>query len=299
MKRTFIILILLSTFSLFAQSAGNTGLSFLKFGFGARNIAMGDAGSVASNDITALFYNPARLTQSFSNEAIFMHSEWIRDVRSEVGGIKWNMFNLPFAVGFNVTTISDIEVRERPGDPISTFNANYFYGSLSTGFKIIENFDAGLSLKYIYEGLLSDDSKGIGFDIGVNYSTLIEGLSVSAVVRNLGSMNKLRNESTKLPTEIRAGGNYKFSLTESKLNFITAVEFQKYFETDDTHFNLGGDINYDNLISLRLGYQTGYESRDFTGGIGIMWGSLKFDYAYLPFSLGLGNANLFSLQFKF
>ncbi len=112
-------------------------------------------------------------------------------------------------------------------------------------------------------------------------------------------MNKLRNESTKLPTEIRAGGNYKFSLTESKLNFITAVEFQKYFETDDTHFNLGGDINYDNLISLRLGYQTGYESRDFTGGIGIMWGSLKFDYAYLPFSLGLGNANLFSLQFKF
>ena len=31
--------------TMFAQSAGNTGLSFLKYGFGARNIAMGDAGT--------------------------------------------------------------------------------------------------------------------------------------------------------------------------------------------------------------------------------------------------------------
>ncbi len=65
---------------------------------------------------------------------MFMHSEWIQDVTSEVGGIKWNMFNLPWAVGFNVTTVADIEVRERPGDAISTFNANYFFLSLSIRF---------------------------------------------------------------------------------------------------------------------------------------------------------------------
>jgi hypothetical protein len=205
MKKIFTTLFILSFINLFAQSAGNTGLSFLKFGFGARNIAMGDAGSVASNDMTALFYNPARLTQSESNESMFMHSEWIQDVRSEVGGLKWNMFNLPFAVGFNVTSVSDIEVRDRPGDPASTFNANYFYGSLSTGFNIIENLDAGFSIKYLYEGLLNDEGKGFGFDIGANYLTSIKGLSVSAVLRNIGSMNKLRNESTKLPTEIRSG----------------------------------------------------------------------------------------------
>jgi hypothetical protein len=299
MKKILISIFLLSFFNLFAQSAGNTGLSFLKFGFGARNIAMGDAGSVASNDMTALFYNPARLTQSESNEALFMHSEWIQDVRSEVGGLKWNMFSLPFAIGFNVTTISDIEVRDRPGDPVSKFNANYFYGSLSTGFNIAENLDAGLSVKYLYEGILNDESKGFGFDIGANYLTSIKGLSVSAVLRNIGSMNKLRNESSKLPTELRAGGEYQFGLEESKFDFVIAGEFHKYLDTDDTHFNFGGDIVYNKLIALRVGYQTGYISRDFTGGIGLMWGSLKFDYAYLPFSEGLGNSNLFSVQFKF
>ena len=299
MKKILTTIFLFSFCNLFAQSAGNTGLSFLKFGFGARNIAMGDAGSVASNDMTALFYNPARLTQSVDNEAMFMHSAWIQDVRSEVGGLKWNMLNLPFAVGFNVTTIGDIEVRDRPGDPVSTLNANYFYGSLSTGFNIIENLDAGITMKYLYEGILNDEAKGIGFDIGANYLTSIKGLSVSAVLRNVGSMNKLRKESSKLPTEIRAGGEYKFGLEESKFNFIVAGEFQKYLDTDDIHFNLGGDIVYNELIALRLGYQSGYEARDFTGGIGLMWGSLKFDYAYLPFSEGLGNSNLFSIQFRF
>ena len=43
-----IILLILTTSSIiFSQSAGNTGLSFLKFGFGARNLAMGDAGASA------------------------------------------------------------------------------------------------------------------------------------------------------------------------------------------------------------------------------------------------------------
>ena len=112
-------------------------------------------------------------------------------------------------------------------------------------------------------------------------------------------MNALRNEETKLPTDFRLGSSYNFSFESAKLNLIAVAELQKYLDTDDIHLNLGGDVIYDQLIALRFGYQTGYESRGFTGGIGLMWGNLRFDYAYMPFSLGLGNANLFSLQFKF
>ena len=152
------------------QSAGNSGLAFLKFGFGARNIAMGDAGSSASNDLSALFYNPSRLVSFEQNEVMFMHSEWIQDVRSEVGGIKWNMFNLPFAIGFNVTSVSDIEVRNKPGEPISKFNANYFFGSLSSGLAVVGDLDFGVTFKYLYENLLNDEAAGFGFDFGFNYN---------------------------------------------------------------------------------------------------------------------------------
>jgi len=298
MKKTLLI-IFLSSIITFAQSAGNSGLAFLKFGFGARNIAMGDAGAAASNDLSAMYYNPSRLVSTEMNEIMFMHNEWIQDVRSEVGGIKWNMFNLPWAVGFNVTTVSDIEFRERPGEPISKFNANYFFGSLSSGFTVINNLDFGATFKYLYEGLLNDESTGYGFDFGLNYSTLIKGLTASAVIKNIGTMNELRSEKTKLPSEFRIGGAYNFELVNAKLDFIVAGEFQKYLETDDIHINGGGEIIYNKTFAARVGYQSGYEARNFTGGIGIMWGNLRLDYAYMPFSLGLGNANLFSIQFKF
>jgi len=298
MKKIFILIIFVVPLTL-AQSAGSSGLSFLKFGFGARNIAMGDAGASASNDLSALFYNPARLNSVEMNEVMFMHNEWIQDVSSEIGGIKWNMFSLPWAVGFNVTSVDDIEVREIPGEPVSTFNANYFFMSLSSGFTVINDLDFGASIKYLYEGLLNNQASGIGFDFGLNYKTPVNGLTASTVIKNIGSMNALRNEETKLPADFRLGSSYQFGVESAKLDIITAAEFQKYLDADDIHFNLGGDIVYDQLLALRAGYQTGYESRGFSAGLGIMWSSLRFDYAFMPFSLGLGNANLFSLQFKF
>jgi hypothetical protein len=298
MKKFLLIFIFVSV-TIFAQSAGNSGLSFLKFGFGARNIAMGDAGAAASDDLSALFYNPARLSLVEMNEVLFMHSSWIQDVNSELFGIKWDMFGLPWAIGFNYTSINDIEIRTRPGEPDSKFNANYFFGSLSTGFYVWNKLSVGTTIKYLYEGLLSDEATGWGFDFGVNYETSITGLSVSSVIKNLGSMNALRNEETKLPTDFRLGSAYKFSIESVNLNFIAVAELQKYLDTDDLHFNLGGDVIYDQTFAVRIGYQSGYEAKGFTGGIGLMWGNLRFDYAYMPFSLDLGNANLFSLQFKF
>ena len=298
MKKFLLIFILASSY-IFAQSAGNTGLSFLKFGYGARNIAMGDAGASASNDLSALYYNPSRLALIEKNEILIMHSSWIQDVNSELFGIKWNMFGLPWAIGLNYTSISDIEIRTRPGEPDSKFDANYFFGSLSTGFYVWDKLSFGTTIKYLYEGLLSDEANGLGFDFGLNYETPFKGLSVSTVIKNIGSMNTLRNAETQLPTDFRLGSAYKFGVESAKLDFIAVAEIQKYLDTEDIHFNLGGDIIYDEIFALRVGYQSGYEAKSFTGGIGLMWGSLRFDYTYMPFSLDLGNANLFSLQFKF
>ena len=298
MKKILITLLLIGSVS-FAQSAGNSGLAFLKFGFGARNIAMGNAGSSVSNDLSGLYYNPSRLVSLEENQAMFMHSEWIQDVTSEVGGIKWNMFNLPWAVGFNVTTVGDIEVRDRPGEAISTFNANYFYMSLSSGFKVIEDLDFGTTVKYIYEGILNDQSTGYGLDFGLNYFTPVKGLTASTAIRNIGSMNALNTVGTKLPLDISLGGAYNYNLPAAKLEFIVTGELQKYLDADDFHINAGGEVMYNETFAARAGYQTGYEAKGFTAGIGIAWGSLRFDYAYTPFSLGLGNANQFSLQFSF
>lgn len=299
-KAVIILIITISAVTLYPQTAGNTGLAFLKYGFGARNIALGDAGNSLSNDLTGLFYNPARLVQTEKSEVLFMHNQWVQDITSEMFGIKTELWSLPVALGFNVTSVDGIEYREiASSEPLSKFDANYFFGSISTGFYVTDEISFGAGLKYLYEGMLNDEATGFGLDFGINYILPYEGLTASAVVKNIGSMNALRSESTKLPTDLRIGTAYSFSLNESVFDFTTAIEYQKYLDTQDNHFNFGGEVAYKKTVAARAGYQTGYESRGFTAGIGLLWGSLKFDYAFLPFSQGLGSANLFSLQFKF
>ena len=299
-KHVLLIIVCLTANNIIAQSAGKSGLSFLKFGFGARNIAMGDAGASVSNDVTSLFYNPAKLANQTGNEILFMHNEWIQDVRSEVLGVRSDIAGIPLAIGLNVSTVSDIEVRgDSPGEPLSKFNANFFFASLSTGFNILDKMSFGVTAKYIYEGILVDEASGYAVDFGINYKTDFDGLSVAGVVKNIGSMNDLRSEATKLPVEIRLGPAYTFSMEQNKLDFVTALEFQKYTPTDDVHFNAGVEIVYDKTISLRGGYLSGYESKSFGGGVGLNWGSLSFDYAISPFALEFGTGHSISLSFKF
>ncbi len=298
--RKFFLIFIISSVSMFAQSAGNSGLAFLKMGFGARNIAMGDAGTVAANDVTALFYNPARLSGQEGSEVFLMHNAWIQGVTSDVLGVRSTVWGLPVALGFNVTSINDIQVRTiASAQPIATFNANYFFGSISTGFNIYDNLSAGITARYLYEGLYTDEAAGWGFDFGLNYPTPVDGLTASAVIKDIGSMSKLKNEKTKLPTEIAIGPAYNFNLVNNKFSVTAAAEFQKYTATNDTHFNFGLEILYDHLIALRGGYQSGYEAKNFTGGFGIIWGNFGIDYAFQPFSQGLGDANMFSIRFKF
>ena len=299
-KLILTLILLLSTITIYSQTSGNSGMAFLQHGFGARNIALGDAGTSLSNDLTSLFYNPAKLALNNNSEIMFMHNEWIQDIRSEVLGVKTEFWDVPIAFGFNVTTVDGLEAREIASEePDSKFQYNYFFGSISSGFDITEEIFFGASFKYLYEGVLNDEATGYGLDFGVHYLLPYKGLTASAVIKNIGSMDALRSESTKLPTEFRVGAAYTFTPEESDFDFTAGAELLKYLDAEDNHFNFGGEVVYKKLIAARAGYQTGFESRGLTAGIGLMWGSLKFDYAFLPFNLGLGSANLFSLQFKF
>ena len=294
-----LLFVLLITVSVFAQTAGKSGLSFLKVGFNARNIAMGDFGVATANDVSALYYNPALLADYTSSQLTFTHNQWIQDVSSEMIGASFPLFGLPFAVGVNTTSISDFEVHTRPGDPESYFDVHYFYGSLSTGFYVTDNISAGLTMKYLYENIFSDDASGMGFDFGLRYRDIIDGLDLAASYSNVGSMNSLRSEETKLPADLRIGAAYYFPVEQIQSNVTVTGGVQKYTDTDDTHIHFGVEIFYDNIIAIRGGYMSGYDSKDLTVGLGVLWNSINFDYAFVPFEYGLGNSHIISLMYTF
>jgi len=293
--KKYILLLFIST-SLLAQTAGKSGLSFLKIGFGARNIALGDIGVVSANDVTALNYNPALLSNYKTPQISLSHTQWLQDVRSELLGASFSLFNLPFALGINTTQVSDIEIRNRPGSVQSLFNANYFFISLSTGFEITDNLSIGTTIKYLSENLLTDQANGLGYDFGLYYTNIIPNLNVGASIRNLGSMNTLKNQKTELPVDLRIGGDYLYGLKSINSSLYIAAGFQKY-NSSASHFNLGTEFLYDKQIAIRLGYMTGYDSKSITAGIGFKLKHFNFDYAFVPQKFELGSSHIISVMF--
>ena len=294
-----LLILFLFTSIAFAQSAGESGLSFLKIGFGARNIAMGDLGVVSADDITGAYYNPALMSKYEGPQISITHNQWIQDVTGEMLGASFELFGLPMGLNLNTTSVADIEVRTRPGEVQSTFNANYFFGSLATGFKFYENLSVGMSVKYLYESMFANDASGWGFDFGLYYTGLLENVNVGASLRNVGSMEDLRNEATELPTDFRIGASYDYELESITSDLFFNAGYQKYSSSDDNHIHLGAEFLYNDTFALRGGYITGYESKGLTTGAGITWQSINFDYAYTPFDYNLGNSHTISLMYTF
>lgn len=300
-KSKLFIVVILCVFgsSALAQSAGSSGLSFLKNGAGARNIALGDNGTVLANDASAVFYNPANIRLNRADNVFVMHNQWIQGVSTEVIAGRLTFFGIPFGIGVNSTTIRDIEIRTRPGEKEGTFDARYFMSSLSGAYSITENLTAGATGKYIYEGLFVDESSGFALDAGITYTNIFENLDVSVVMKNLGSMDALRAESTKLPAEGRIGVAYSDFRPIGDISLNGSLELQNYFASNSVHLNFGVEGLYKNMFAVRLGYMTMYEAKSLTAGVGVVWNSVSFDYAIVPFSYGLGSGHTFSAVIEF
>ncbi len=292
--------VLLISFQEACGEAGKSGLSFLKLGASARGIAMGDAMSANVSGAAATYYNPAGLLNSYADDSrtqiMLMHKEWIQDTRTEYVAISfWLGDNNALGFFLNSTTIAEIEIRTRPGTPEGTFTARNFSIGISYGHAIDENLRLGLTGKFLYEKIFIDEASGIAFDLGLQYTTPVENLSVGASLSNLGSINELRTESSKLPAFLRIGPAYSLDFESINSKLIMAADLLHSFPDNLSHMNLGGELFFNKTFAARVGFQIGSEGRGFSTGIGVHYGILALDYAYSPLSFDLGNSHTIAL----
>lgn len=304
-EKTCIPLLLLLTLggSEAHAQAGESGLAFLKIGISGRGIAMGDAMSAIVTGAAATYYNPAGILATSGKstaQLMFMHKEWIQDTRVEFLGSDIQLDD-ENAIGFslNSTTISDIEIRTRPGSPEGTFTARNFSLSASYAHLVGNNLRLGISGKFLYQKILVDQSSGFGIDLGAQYKTSIEHLSVGAVVANLGSMRGLRSEPTTLPSLLRIGPAYSFQVEDISSQISVASDYLYIFPEAKSYLNVGGELMFDQTVAARVGYQFGSEGRGLAAGIGILYGMFAVDYAYSHLTDDLGNTHTVSLALNF
>ncbi|MBM4161240.1 MAG: PorV/PorQ family protein [Ignavibacteria bacterium] len=295
-KLALLFSLVLSAGVAFAQGI-STGSSHLNLPFGARSAALGEATVADNGHLSSWLVNPANLGTTGQVSVLLTHSQWIQDVRSQYVGTQ---VPLTFGtIGFIVSnsSVSGIEIRETPGPPLGTFTAHF--AALQGGFarNIHESIVAGVSLKYVYEKLYVDEATGFGLDVGLTYLTPMRGLSVGLAVTNLGELGKFRSDPSRLPAAARVGGSYLLGYDDFEFGLHAAMANDLHL--GKTHAHVGAETSYQGIVALRLGYETGFETRGISAGLGVRYSLVSLDYAYVPFSLGLGSAHLFSIGFQF
>ena len=287
-----------------AAEGGASGMAFLKLGISARGVAMADAMAASVTGASATYYNPAGLIPggevSETAEISLMHKEWIQNTRTEFLGAAVGL-GTDNAIGFslNTTTVSDIEIRTRPGESQGTFNTRNLAIGVSYAHRFTEDVRAGVSARFLYEQILVDEASGIGGDIGLMYDTPVEGLTAGLAIANIGAMSALRTESSRLPLLARAGVAYPLSLSAAEADILLSADILHLFREELTLGAVGAEVTFARLVAVRAGYQAGSEGRGLSLGGGVQYGLLTFDYAFSRLAGELGNGHTLALGIRF
>ncbi len=289
-------LLIVTTAFASAGEPGSSGFTFLRLGNGARAGGMGEAFTAVADDATSIYWNPAGMAAVEEVELNLTHNEWLMGIRFEQATVVNEMWGGAAGLSFTGLYYGSLD---RYGDypsltPDGTFSPYDMALSFGYARDIIPNVALGAAFKIIYSKIDFESATGYAFDLGVTHRTKIEGLILAAAMLNLGPQTSFVEEKFYPPFQLRLGGAYEIRKEALHGGLILAADV--VFPNDnDAKAHFGLEYAYQRLLMLRLGYKNGYDVQGATMGAGIVWNSLRFDYAYMPIDYDLGDAHRFSL----
>ncbi len=290
-----------------AFSSSNRGTStadFLKLGAGARQLAMGEAGTALSDDANAMYWNPADLLRIPGKSAVLMHAPYIDPTYYDFGayaqrvgygalGFSWQHFS--------AGTIHETDPYGKDAGEFSPSDTALTLGGAVTTNRVPGLFGGsfGVNAKYIRSTIIQT-AHAWAMDAGLTLPPQAEGRWHSAiVVTNLGTSMKFEQAKEPLPLTIRLGQSFDFDeqwtgafdLDLPRDNNPYAAFGMEY------HVPLSGAWG----TAFRAGYNT-RTSHDLPGsgatlGAGLTYGGYTMDYAFLPMG-PLGITHRISLGFR-
>ncbi len=265
---------------------GTAGAQFLELGVSARAIGMGDAFLSICDDASAVYYNPAGLTQLVDRQAMFTHITYPADINYEFAALAYPTpkFGGVWGIGFymlNAESMDFLQYQDIP-NPSQTFTAKEYALGFSYARSLTDRFNIGLTLKMIDELYDTERATGWAADMGTLYDTGFKGFKIGMMISNFGSDLKFIKEAYPLPMNFRFGG---------VVDLIRRENHRAVFAIEGSHpndnmekFNAGIEYWFKDMFSVRVGDYMDYDAGGISAGAGARLNvsnvKLSFDYGY-------------------
>jgi hypothetical protein len=246
----------------------------------ARTLAIADAFTGLTDDISAISYNPAGLARLTSSEMAAMYGE------QEFTSLNYGFFGF----SFHFSDLCNLGLSGNIRNSLVSGH-DYVY-TLSYALKVMERPNVGVTtfgvnLRYLESGIAEDSSiyAYVG-DVGILSTIFVadKPLGIGLCMQNYGGGIKYgtgENAGEILPLIGRGGIAYTFGPEKEKPISVSADV--AYVEgTLEPKYSAGMEWWITPGVALRLGYKVNYDIKDtLTMGMGLKYGTIRFDYALI------------------
>jgi hypothetical protein len=282
-----LLILLVSPEWAWAQAkVGTAGAQFLELGVSARAMGMGDAFLSIADDASAVYYNPAGLTQLMDRQALFTHVSYPADINYEFASLAYPTpsFGGVWGVSFTMLDAGDMtftqyrELRQ----PTQTFTAKEYALGVTYARYLTDRFMVGGTLKLIDELYDTERATGWAADVGTLYDTGFKGFRIGMMISNFGPDMTFIKESHPLPMNFKFGG---------VVDLLRREDHTAVFSAEGSHpndnmekFNAGVEYWYRNMFALRFGDHFDYDAGGISAGGGLRLNmsntEVRIDYGY-------------------
>ena len=318
-------LLLSSVYAQESQKLAQTGFQFLSIISDARGAAMADAMTSLQIGSSALFYNPAVMSD-MSNfiDITGSNNQWIADIKHYTFSVAINPFKGNYGVlGFSIQSVDYGDfygTRVNTAVPLGYDDTGIFHlNALAVGVgyakQLTDRFSIGAQVRWVRQDLgesmvavnirpdtndptgqrriadtafMANKLTPFVFDFGTQFRTGIKSLVFGMSVRNFSKEIKYSAEGFQTPLMFTLG----ISMNLMDLIGELPLEQSLFLSVDASHYSdhpeqikVGLEYRVLNAVSLRGGYANDNGGNGMSYGLGVSKFGFAFDYAYTPFGV--------------
>lgn len=295
LRRLLILVVVLAGIFAGEDSYAQDGLALMKVEVGARPAGMGGAFVSIPGDPNGTVYNPAlAIGPSIFTTTLGYNTFW---ENIDIGNVHfiYPTKRLFIHGGIRYAGVGNIEGRQQPTqnpDQITDVDARDVSFKVGFSYLIQDNFSVGFAAGWFMEKIDIWRGSVFNYDMGV-YFMPKDRISVGASVTNLGQdfqltqNDQVNSRDIPVPTSYRIGGSYTYDRYLGALDLVII--------DDDAHLHAGAEAQLHESFAARAGWMIGYDSKNTTAGASFTKRNFTFDYAFVPYTRGLGSAHMFNL----